>query len=130
MQLQFGSAVAVHNGRSLSCTGLYEVTAKIVPQVFVDLDGTLHMTHVRDSNIVSFPRLIPTYMLCTKGSSADWPYYSDAPRQKDRRGFSFTANRDASFCLCTCTATELLNNNNNVYEVTSSVHEWPSEEVE
>ena len=69
MQLQFGSPVAVHNGRSLSCTGLYEVTAKIVPQVFVDLDGTLHMTHARDSNIVSFPRLILSYIFFAQRSA-------------------------------------------------------------
>ena len=68
MQLRLVSPVAVHNGRSLICTELYEVTAKIVPQVFVDLGGTLHMTHAPCSNIVSFPRAYPIYTLYTRSA--------------------------------------------------------------
>ena len=73
MKLQLGSPVAVHTGRRLNCTELYEATTKIAPQAFVDLDGILHMIQARCSNVVSLPRLI----CLPRVSSADWPYYLD-----------------------------------------------------
>ena len=82
MQLRLGNPVAVHKGGSLSCTELYEVTAKIVPQVFVDLGGTLHMTHAPCSNIVSFPRGLSNIYALHKVSSVDWPYYSDVQDER------------------------------------------------
>ena len=99
----------MHNARSLSCTGLYEVTTKIAPQAFVDLGGTLHMIHARCSNVVSFLRLIQ-HICLPRVSSADWPYYSDVHHERIAGHFLFVRMHSHM-------ATQII----------SSVHEWANQ---